>query len=310
MANTVPLWIGFGLFVVTMMVLDLGVFHRKAHAISLREAAIWTGVWILLALAFNVAVYIWRGHQSALEFFTGYIIEWSLSMDNVFVFAVIFTYFAVPKEYQHRVLFWGIWGAVFLRLTFILIGSALLRKFHWAIYIFGAFLLFTGIKMFFHRGGEVHPEKNPALKLAHKWLAVTPNYEGQKFFVRQNGRRRGTPLVFVLIVVDVIDFVFAFDSIPAIFGITRDPFTVFTSNIFAILGLRALYFLLAGVMGMFRYLDNGLAVVLSFIGAKMLLSEVYKIPTGLSLGIVCLLLAVSIIASIYAAKAEKKKSRH
>jgi tellurite resistance protein TerC len=304
MTTTIGLWIGFSLFVLTMMVLDLGVFHRKAHIVSLREASIWTVIWISLALTFNAVVYIWRGHQSALEFLTGYIIEWSLSMDNVFVFAVILNYFAVPKEHQHRVLFWGILGAVVMRLSFILIGTALLKKFHWIIYIFGAFLIYTGIKMFLHRGGEIHPEKNPLLKLANRWLAVTPTYQGQKFFVRQNGRRLATPLFLVLIVVEATDVVFAVDSIPAIFGITRDPFIVFTSNVFAILGLRALYFLLAGMMGMFRYLDNGLAVVLCFIGAKMLLNEVYHIPIGISLGVVCLILAVSVIASIYAAKKE------
>ncbi|MBI4640466.1 MAG: TerC family protein [Candidatus Tectomicrobia bacterium] len=306
MTGTLPLWIGFTVFVVTVMVLDLGVFHRKAHAISLREAAIWTVVWVLLAFTFNGVIYIWQGNQAALEFLTGYIIEWSLSMDNVFVFAVIFAYFAVPKEYQHRVLFWGILGAVIMRLTFIVAGAALLQKFHWVIYVFGLFVLLTGIKLFFHKTEDMDLERNLVLRLALKLLAITPSYEGQKFFVRDKGRLLATPLLLVLIVVEGTDVMFAFDSIPAIFAITRDPFIVYTSNIFAILGLRALYFLLAGMMGMFRYLDTGLAVILCFVGVKMLLSEVYKIPIGLSLGMVCFILAVSVIASIYAAKAEAK----
>lgn len=299
------LWIGFSLFVLTVMALDLGVFHRKARITPIGEAAIWTAVWVLLALAFNAVIYIWRGRNNALDFLTGYIVEWSLSMDNVFVFAVIFNYFVVPKEHQHRVLFWGILAAVFMRLTFILIGTALIQKFHWVIYLFGAFVLYTGIKMFFHRPEEIDPEKNLVLKFARKWLAVTPNYEGQKFFVKQNGRLLATPLFLVLIVINVIDLIFAFDSIPAIFAITLDPFIVFTSNVFAILGLRALYFLIAGMMGMFRYLDSGLAAILSFVGVKMLIGKFYEISNWVSLGVISAILAVSVIASVYAAKAER-----
>jgi tellurite resistance protein TerC len=291
-----------------MLALDLGVFHRKAREASLREAAAWTGIWISLALAFNVVVYFTheRRHVAALEFFTGYLIEWSLSMDNVFVFALLFTYFAVPKQYQRRVLFWGILGAVVMRLTFILVGTTLLNKFAWVIYIFGALVLLAGLKMYRHKGEEMHPERNPVLTLAHRYLRVAPNLAGEKFFVRQNGVLLATPLFLVLLVVEATDVVFAVDSIPAIFAITRDPFIVFTSNVFAILGLRALYFLLAGVMGMFRYLDDGLALILCFIGVKMLISDFYHIPIGLSLGIVVFILAVSILASLYAAKAEQK----
>lgn len=308
MTNTMLLWVGFSVFVLTMLILDLGVFHRKAHAVSLREAAIWTVVWVVLALGFNVAVYFLKGSTAALEFFTGYVIEWSLSMDNVFVFAVVFGYFAVPKQHQHRVLFWGILGAVVMRLTFILIGTALLKQFHWVIYVFGAIVLIAGIKMFRQGAEDIHPERNPLLNLARKYLRVTPTFEGERFFVRQNGALLATPLFLVLIVVEATDVVFAVDSIPAIFAITRDPFIVFTSNIFAILGLRALYFLLAGVMGMFRYLDEGLAVILCFIGVKMLITDFYKIPIGLSLGVVCAVLAISIVASLCVASAERRIS--
>ena len=306
MDNSISLWIGFGVFVVTMMVLDLGIFHRRARETSLREAAIWTVIWVSLALSFNVVVFFTRGGQAALEFFTGYLIEWSLSMDNVFVFALLFTYFAVPKQYQRRVLFWGILGAVIMRLSFILIGAALLERFHGVIYIFGAIVLWAGIKLFRHGDFEVHPDRNPVLKLAQKYLRITPDLEEEKFFVRHNGILMATPLFLVLLVVEATDVVFAVDSIPAIFAITHDPFIVFTSNVFAILGLRALYFLLAGVMGMFRYLDQGLALILCFIGVKMLISELIHIPIGISLGVVLLILAVAIIASIRAAHAEQE----
>jgi tellurite resistance protein TerC len=240
-----------------------------------------------------------------LEFLTGYLIEWSLSVDNMFVFAVIFSYFAVPAQYQHRVLFWGILGALLMRGALILVGTTLIERFHWIIYVFGGFLILTGIKLFRQRGETVHPEKNPVLRLARRWLPLTKQHEGQKFFVRRNGRLWATPLFLVLLIVETTDLVFAVDSIPAIFAITTDPFIVYTSNVCAILGLRALYFLLAGVMGMFRYLKVGLAAVLCFVGAKMMVMEVYKIPIGLSLGVVGTILTVAILASVAAARREK-----
>lgn len=306
MANDIGLWIGFTAFVVIVLSLDLGIFHRHARETSLREAALWTGAWVSLALAFNIVVYVTRGPVPALEFLTGYIIEWSLSMDNVFVFAVLFTYFGVPNRYQHRVLFWGIMGAVIMRLTFILIGAALLRRFSWVIYVFGVIVLLAGVKMFRGGVGEYEPEHNPVLKLGRKYLRLTAGFVGNKFFVREDGVRKATPLFLVLLVVETTDVVFAVDSIPAIFAITRDPFIVFTSNIFAILGLRALYFLLAGVMDTFRYLDQGLAIILCFIGVKMLVSELYHIPIGISLGIVCAVLAGSILLSLYADRANRR----
>lgn len=306
MSNGAILWVGFGLFVLTVLAIDLGILNRTARHVNIREAATWTAVWVSLALIFNVAVYFLRGRVAALEFFTGYLIEWSLSMDNVFVFALLFAYFAVPRRYQRRVLFWGILGAVLMRLTFILIGAALLKKFHWVIYIFGAIVLLAGVKMFRHGTEDIHPERNPVLSLARRFLRITPTFEKEKFFVRHNGALFATPLFLVLLVVEATDVVFAVDSIPAIFAITRDPFIVFTSNVFAILGLRALYFLLAGVMGMFRYLDEGLALILCFIGVKMLISDFYHIPIGLSLGVVVLILAIAIVVSLIAARSDKK----
>ncbi|MCS6862000.1 MAG: TerC family protein [Abditibacteriales bacterium] len=305
MGNTTLLWVGFGLFVLTVLATDLGILNRQARHVNLREAATWTAIWVSLALIFNVAVYFLRGRVAALEFFTGYLIEWSLSMDNVFVFALLFAYFAVPRRYQRRVLFWGILGAVVMRLTFILIGVALLKKFHWVIYIFGAIVFLAGVKMFRHGTEDIHPERNPVLNLARRFLRITPTFEKERFFVRHNGALFATPLLLVLLVVEATDVVFAVDSIPAIFAITRDPFIVFTSNVFAILGLRALYFLLAGVIGMFRYLDEGLALVLCFIGVKMLLSDTYHISVGWSLGVVVMILTVAIIVSLVAAKSEK-----
>jgi TerC family integral membrane protein len=337
MDNGIYLWLGFGLLVVTIMVLDLGVFHREAHAISLREAGIWTVVWVLLALAFNAVVYFTRGKVAAIEFLTGYVIEWSLSMDNVFVFAVIFSYFAVPPQYQHRVLFWGIIGAVVTRLVFIVAGAALLERFHWLIYPMGGFLVLTGIKLFRDRGKESDIGKNRVLRLASRWLPVTSGYVDQKFFVRlqtevteaatvvahsESGadlvawrlrvrKFRGwaaTPLFLVLLVVETTDVAFAVDSIPAIFAVTRDPFIVFTSNIFAILGLRALYFLLAGTMQLFRYLNVGLATILVFVGSKMLVSGWYDIPIGVSLGIVGGVLVLAVFVSLFVSKLENSRA--
>jgi tellurite resistance protein TerC len=292
------LWAGFLLFVIAMLALDLGVFHRKAHAIGFREALLWSGVWISLSLLFGAGITARFGVEKGLEFFTGYVIEKALSIDNLFVFIVIFSSFAVPVAFQHRVLFWGIIGALLLRGVFILAGGAFLETFHWAIYIFGGILVLTGVKLLVRRDAETHPERNPVTVLASRVLPLSLDYEGPRFLVRRQGRRLFTPLFLTLVTVEVTDVVFAIDSIPAIFAVSRDPFIVFTSNIFAILGLRSLYFLLAGVMSRFRYLKLGLAAVLLFVGAKMLLSGVVKVPIGLSLGVIAVLLTASIIASL------------
>jgi tellurite resistance protein TerC len=292
------LWIGFNVFVLGMLALDLGVFHRNAHKVSLREALGWSVVWISLALIFNAGIYYFWGTEKALEFLAGYLIEKSLSVDNIFVFLMIFSYFAVPAIYQHRVLFWGILGALVMRAIFIAMGAALLSTFHWMIYLFGAFLIVTGIKMLLLGDQKLEPERNPAVRLLRRSMNVTDEYHGQRFFVRMNGRVWATPLLLVLVVVETTDVIFAVDSIPAIFAITQDPFIVYTSNVFAILGLRALYFLLAGVMEMFRYLKLGLSFVLCFVGAKMLLVDFYKIPSDLSLGAVAGILAISVLASV------------
>lgn len=281
-----------------LLALDLGVFNRKAHRVGLREAVFWSIFWTLLALAFNAWMY-WRfGSGPGLEFLTAYVIERSLSFDNIFVFIIIFNYFAVPAEYQHRVLFWGILGALISRGIFIAMGTALLSRFEWLIYIFGAFLLYTGIKILIQKEAEVHPEKNPLLRLFQRFVPLTTQYHGAHFFVREAGRLVATPLMLVLVVVEATDVVFAVDSIPAVFGVTLNPFIVFTSNIFAILGLRALYFLLAGLMHKFQYLGIGLGLVLAFIGAKMLLHDWLHITTGWSLGIVLGVLTASIVASL------------
>lgn len=298
----VGLWIGFHLLIFAMLALDLGVFHRKAHAISIREALIWSVVWIVLALIFNAGIYLWRGPETALEFLTGYLIEKSLSVDNLFVFVLIFTSLSVPPTSQHRVLFWGILGALVMRGTLILIGTALLEEFHWIIYLFGAFLIFTGIKMALHREVEVHPEENPLIKLARRFLPMTSQYEGDRFFTRRAGRLMATPLVLALLIVESTDLVFAVDSIPAIFAVTLDPFIVYTSNVFAILGLRSLYFVLAGAVGKFYYLKFGLSVVLTFVGVKMVLADFYKIPIAVSFLVVALVLMVAIVASLMRAR--------
>jgi tellurite resistance protein TerC len=292
------LWAGFTAFILALLALDLGVFHRKAHVVSVREATLWSAAWILLALLFNAGLWWLRGPDPALQFLTGYLIEKSLSVDNIFVMALIFSYFAVPAVEQHRVLFWGILGALVLRAVFILAGSALLASFHWIIYLFGAFLIFTGIKMALHRGEDIHPEKNPVLRLVRRLMPVTPGYEGHHFFVRRGGRLLATPLFLVLAVVESTDLVFAVDSIPAIFAVTNDPFLVYTSNVFAILGLRSLYFVLAGVMSKFVYLKIGLSAVLVFVGTKMTLAEIYKIPSAVSLLVIAALLTISIVASL------------
>jgi tellurite resistance protein TerC len=298
MSDRLLLWIVFNVFVLGMLALDLGVFHRKAHAVSLKEALVWCCVWVSLALTFNAGIYIWSGPEKALEFLTGYLIEYSLSVDNVFVFVIIFSYFAVPAAYQHRVLFWGILGALVMRAIFIVLGAALLTAFHWMIYVFGGFLIITGIKLLLTGDHKLEPEKNPAVRLVRRVLRVTPEYHGQRFFLRNNGQLWVTPLFLVLVVIESTDVIFAMDSIPAIFGITLDPFIVYTSNVFAILGLRALYFLLAGIMDMFRYLKVGLSFVLCFVGAKMMIVDFYKIPIGLSLGVVAGILGVAVVASL------------
>ncbi|MGH7197592.1 MAG: TerC family protein [Candidatus Omnitrophota bacterium] len=300
------LWVVFPVFVLGILVLDLGVFHRKAHAVSLREASAWSCVWVSVALLFALGVYYVRGGEKALEFITGYLIEWSLSVDNLFVFLVIFSYFAVPAIYQHRLLFWGILGALVLRAIFIVTGAALLSRFHWMMYIFGAFLVFTGIKLLFAGEDKVEPEKNPAVRLVRRFMNLTSSFEGQRFFVRKDGKLWATPLFLVLVVIETTDVIFALDSIPAIFAITLDPFIVYTSNVFAILGLRALFFLLAGVMGMFRYLKVGLSFVLCFVGVKMTIVDFYKIPIGVSLGVIGTILAVSILASRFIPSKEKE----
>jgi tellurite resistance protein TerC len=292
------LWAGFIVFVLAMLALDLGVFHRKAHAVSLKEAAIWSAVWVALAVVFNVAVHFWFGPERALEFTTGYLIEKALAVDNIFVFVVIFTTFGVPAIYQHRVLFWGVLGALVMRAAFIVAGGAFLQRFHWAIYVFGALLAVTGVKLLLQRNQEMHPERNPLVRWFQKIFPTTPEFQSDRFLVSKNGRRYATPLLLALVAVEVTDLIFAVDSIPAIFAITSDPFIVFTSNIFAILGLRSLYFLLAGVITKFAYLKVGLSFVLIFVGAKMLLMDVYKVPIVASLGIIAVILSISIVASL------------
>ncbi len=298
MTSTMWPWVVFTVFVLGMLALDLGVFHRDAHVVTKKEAALWSLVWILLALIFNAGIYYVSGPVRALEFLTGYLIEYSLSVDNIFVFMVIFSYFAVPEAYRHRVLFWGILGALLMRGLFIAVGAALLQHFHWVIYIFGAFLVLTGIKLLLKEETSVHPEDNPAIKLLRRLMPITERYEGQRFFVTRQGQRFATPLLVVLVTVESTDLIFAVDSVPAIFAVTTDPFIVYTSNVFAILGLRALYFLLAGVMGLFCYLRYGLGSVLGFVGMKMMLADVYKISIGVSLGVIAALLTLAILVSL------------
>lgn len=293
-------WAAFLAFIVAMLLLDLLVLHREAHEVSMKEAATWSGIWIAMGLGFGGIVWAWGGGPAAGEYLAGYLIEKSLSVDNIFVFALLLSYFAVPLQYQHRVLFLGILGALVFRVIFIAGGAALLENFHWMIYVFGGFLVLTGIKMARHRDLEIHPEHNPVLRLMRRAVPMTSDYRGQRFFVREAGRRLATPMLAVLVAIETTDIIFAVDSIPAIFAITRDTFLVFTSNAFAILGLRALYFLLAGMMGRFRYLKVGLAAILVFVGAKMLVSEFYKVPIWASLSVIGLTLAVAITVSLLA----------
>lgn len=318
--GSIWMWVSFNLFVLAMLALDLGVFHRKAHAVSVREATTWSLIWISLAMVFNAGIYFfwhdlapnspYSNGEAALAYFTGYLIEKSLSVDNIFVFVLIFSYFSVPAKYQHRVLFWGILGALVMRATLILLGAALIKEFHWIIWIFGAFLIFTGIRMALHKNEELHPQDNPLVKGVKRFMPVTQEYRGANFFVREAGKLLATPLLLVLLIVESTDMVFAVDSIPAIFAVTTDPFIVYTSNVFAILGLRSLYFLLAGVMDKFHYLTLGLSAVLTFVGAKMLMPDLselltgvsYTIPTLVSLGVVAAILGVAVVASLLRAR--------
>ncbi len=291
------LWAGFIAFVLTMLVIDLGIFNRKSHAIKMKEALIWCAVWITLAMVFCIGTYFYKGHHAGIEFLTGYLIELSLSLDNLFVFLLIFSYFRVAPTLQHKVLYWGILGALVMRAVMIAGGIALITKFHWVIYVFGAFLVFTGIKMLTSGDTEVHPEKNPIIKLARKLFPVTPQFHGDHFFARIDGRLFATPMFLVLLMIETTDLVFAVDSIPAILAITRDTFIVYTSNVFAILGLRSFYFALAGMFYKFRFLKVGLSIVLSYVGIKMLIADIYKIPTLLSLGVIVVTIGTSILVS-------------
>ncbi|HEY3267987.1 MAG TPA: TerC family protein [Armatimonadota bacterium] len=298
MTVEIGLWIGFTVVILFMLALDLGVFHRQAHAVGVREALIWSGVWIALALVFSGAVYVWRGPDLALQFLTGYLIEKFLSVDNIFVFLMIFSYFAVPGKYQHKVLFWGILGALISRALLIAAGITLIERFHWMVYVFGGFLALTGIRMALAKEKEVQPERNPVVRLARRFLPISEQYEGGSFAARRNGKLLFTPLFLVLILVETTDILFAVDSIPAILAVSRDPFIVYASNVFAILGLRSLYMAVAGMMGVFHYLNYGLSAILVLVGAKLLVSNVYKAPVAFTLGSIALILAISIGASV------------
>jgi len=324
MGYSIWVWVGFGIFILSMLSLDLGLFNRKTHAPTYREAATWSAVWVTLALVFACLIYFLPGvlgiapdiaGVKTTEFLTGYVIELALSVDNLFVFLLVFSYFRVPAQFQHRVLFWGVLGALVMRITMIFLGATLVERFHWILYVFGAFLVYTGIKMFRQSDEEINPEENPIVRFVTRFIPITRHYEGENFFTVVDGRRMGTLLLLVLVIVEVTDLVFAVDSIPAIFGITTDPFIVYTSNVFAILGLRSLYFLLAGVVEKFHLLKYGLATVLAFIGVKMLLPaieellelagrggvinpEYFHISTKLSLLIVLIVLVGSIVGSL------------
>lgn len=298
METPLVLWISFNVFVLLMLALDLGVFHRTKHEISLREALTWTFIWVFLAMVFNVVLYFWRGREQALEFFTGYLVEKALSVDNIFVFIMIFSYFQVPPKYQHKILFWGIIGALVMRAIFIFAGVALIERFHFTIYIFGALLIYTGFKMFTHDNSKIESEKNPLIIFFRKFMPVTASLHEDKFFIKENNRTFATPLFLVLLLIESTDVIFAVDSIPAILAITQDQFIVYTSNVFAILGLRSLYFALAGVVHRFWLLKYGLSVVLIFVGVKMLLVDFYKIPIEFSLLFIAVIIGGSIILSL------------
>lgn len=299
------IWAGFLLFVLLMLALDLGVFHRKSHEVKIREALIWSGVWISLALIFNVGVYFLMGKEKAIEFLTGYVIEKSLSVDNLFVFIMVFSYFNVDTRYQHKVLFWGILGALIMRAIFIFAGVALIQQFHWIIYVFGAFLIFTGIKMLVQKEEKMEPEKNPLVRLFKRFFPVTDTMHGDRFFVKINARTVATPLFIVLLIIEFTDLIFAVDSIPAILAISTDTFIIFTSNVFAILGLRALYFALAGIAKLFYYLKYGLSAILVFVGVKMVIAGFFKIPVMYSLLVIVSILILSVLASVIFPKKQK-----
>lgn len=307
--GTPALWIIFNAGVLLLLVLDLGVLNRRAHEVSMREAAAWSVFWVALSLGFNLWILHAHGGEKALQFFAGYLIEQSMSVDNIFIFILVFRSFGVERQYQHRVLFWGIIGALVLRGGMILLGTALIRKFEWTLYILAAFLVIAAIRMLFRKETEQHPERSRLLRWTQKVFPVSHNYHGQKLWIRDAGKLMATPLLLVLLVVEATDFIFALDSIPAVFGVSRDPFIVYSSNICAILGLRAFYFLLAGVLPYFRYLDEGLSVVLLFVGVKMLAAHWIEIPTTHSLGIIAGILATSIIASVIAMKLEQRRDQ-
>lgn len=298
MSDTVILWTAFNVFVLGMLALDLGVFHKKSEEISVKNALVWTVIWVSLAMGFNLFIYYYFGRQEAIEFFTGYIIEKSLSVDNIFVIIMIFSYFHVPNAYQHKVLFWGILGALIMRVIFIFAGIELIHRFHWLIYIFGGFLIVTALRMIFAAEEKLQPEKNPVVKLVRRIFRVTPSFEGDQFFVRRNLKLWATPLFVVVILIETTDLIFAVDSIPAILAITDNPFIVYTSNVFAILGLRSLYFALSGIQRYFHFLKYGLATILAFVGAKMCLTDFYKIPVDVSLIIIVMILVVAVAASL------------
>ena len=303
------MWVGFFVFVLALLAMDLGVFHKKAHEVTVKEAAGWSVVWISLAALFNVGVYFLFGRDRALEFATGFVIEKALAVDNIFVFVILFSYFAVPAVLQHRVLFWGILGALVMRAAFILAGGAFLQRYHFAIYVFGAILVITGVKLLVQKEEEADVSKSFFVRMLRRIFPVTDGYRGERFIVKEKGKWLVTPLMLALLTVELSDVVFAVDSIPAIFAVTRDPFIVFTSNIFAILGLRSLYFLLAGVVKKFHYLKTGLAFILVFVGAKMSLTEFYKVPVVASLAVIAAILAASIVASVIKVSRDERARR-
>jgi tellurite resistance protein TerC len=304
--ETLWLWVGFNVLVIGLLVLDLGVFHRKARAVSVKEAAIWSLVWISLALLFNASIYVFSGQDRAIQFLTGYLIEKSLSVDNIFIFVLIFTALSVPVAYQHRVLFWGVLGALIMRGLLILAGAVLLETFHWIFYVFGAFLVITGIRMAMQKKKEMQLEKNSVVRLVRHLVPVTESYEKERFFVRRAGQLMVTPLLLALLVIEVTDLVFAFDSIPAVFAVTEDPFIVYTSNVFALLGLRSLYFVFAGFIEKFYYLKIALAVILVSVGLKMLIADFYHVPAWLSLLVIAFVLAVALLASFIRARRSQR----
>ena len=308
LSENIWLWIGFNIFVLGMLALDLGVFHRQAHTVSIKEASLWSIAWITLAMIFNAGLYFFSGPEPALQFFTGYLIEKSLSVDNIFVFVLLFAAFNVPAAYQHRVLFWGVLGALIMRGMLIAVGAVLLETFHWIIYLFGAFLIFAGVRMAFQKEKEMHPEQNPLLKLVRRIVPVTDDYEGDRFIVWRVGQVLVTPLLLVLVTIEITDLIFALDSIPAIFAVTDNPFIVYTSNVFAMLGLRSLYFVFANIIDKFYYLKLALAVILSFVGVKMILTDIFHVPTALALAVIVVVLAAAIIASIVRARHYKTKN--